>query len=1145
MFIKEGYAREGAIHMLSREEAQVELASPEIVSRLEKHARRVQALAPKSDDFLYFTIIFLKSAEASLIDENGDLKKVGTEKAWGYFDDEWKWHGNAKPHKNNNGDIFPEAELKVAARKWIGMPLCVDHKSDSVDGVRGIILDTYYDERLKQVVGLCALDRVNYPDLARKVATGVVRYGSMGTAVETSVCTECANKAKSPNEYCPHIRKRSAWGEINVGLRPIEYSLVVQPAEPGAKLLRCIASIREHGSELKNYGVDDIEDFTSSLNLKQAEDLDRILHSVCGENGCSLNVRKGIVTAYLDHNGFRKAAALNEAQEEQVQFAEALAEVRKATGKSPEDAANGDQEAYELYAPIYRAFGRSMSTPTGGAITSGQGIDSEPVKTIMSPKDSNDTPDYTGTGGDTSLMAGTTEPSESFGETGGVGPESYAFASDKINFDSIMGDLMKESRLRKRAEIRRRLAYHQGGADGVEPQGTYKSETTNEDLREGKGGKGDKQMFPNPANLGGTDGMVPGDKETKEKLSRAELEARRQKIAYHQGGAAPAVEPSTYKSEDYKKYWESDKQMHLNPASTGGTDGMFPGDKEKKEQLKRASLEGVPMSTRLTQVKKVDGTINKSASKFEVFAGEKLVIATTAGTVWGETLEDNWDYMTSQEYGKDVVAEIRESGLEVVANLLTKNVKVAQELPAPEPAPEAAPEMPPMDAPEMDEMPGEEAGEDKDPKSAIEEAFMAMEEKMDEVRDALDRLGGEDVDVNINVGGEEDAEKLALSQTVYKNLKTVLGEINECADELALLSQTHENYSKFSSKQKADFDKLASDALRDSAELVGESSALISVAKVAADALVKTSSTYTEEKVAEASEEAKAPAAETKVAEQKSEEDQLIAQAKLLRKQRREELLRKAAEKLEQKTAELDQHYMDDKKLDDMGTHTGHGMASEHMADDGSHAKDEHHAKDEDHAKDHKEDHAEDHAKDHAESEAKDHGEHEHKAEDHSEAEHPAADMEHEAKDKDMKDVAEKEAKEEVEEHEEEMHDKDDESKAMDGVQAKLQESFVEKKAEEERTAYKLKVRRAYDVAMMMQSKGLLPKSKAALERQVDEILHFNDEAFEAFKRSVAYAKPPEMTRTASDLGGINIGVDEDASKAPTNLAEALNTLWE
>ena len=260
MYMSESIIKKGYANNLVQEVSNESIAaSPVILERLEKFARTSQVLAPKSNDFLYFTIIFLRAAEASLIDDKGNLRKVGSERAWGYFDKDFKWHGNVKPHKNNNGDIFPEIELKTATRDWIGMPLCVDHKSESVDGIRGIILDTYYDEKHKQVVGLCALDKINYPNLARKVQTGVVRYGSMGTAVTTSICSDCGNRASTPTQYCRCVTARSAYGEINIGLKPIEYSLVVQPAEPGARLLQCLASIGQHKKELINNGVRDYD----------------------------------------------------------------------------------------------------------------------------------------------------------------------------------------------------------------------------------------------------------------------------------------------------------------------------------------------------------------------------------------------------------------------------------------------------------------------------------------------------------------------------------------------------------------------------------------------------------------------------------------------------------------------------------------------------------------------------------------------------------------------------------------------------------------------------------------------------------------------------------------------------------------------
>ena len=67
-----------------------------------------------------------------------------------------------------------------------------------------------------------------------------------------AICSECGTIATTPAEYCIHVTGRTAWGEINVGLKPIEYSLVVQPAEPEAKLLRCIASLNSKQDKLKS-----------------------------------------------------------------------------------------------------------------------------------------------------------------------------------------------------------------------------------------------------------------------------------------------------------------------------------------------------------------------------------------------------------------------------------------------------------------------------------------------------------------------------------------------------------------------------------------------------------------------------------------------------------------------------------------------------------------------------------------------------------------------------------------------------------------------------------------------------------------------------------------------------------------------------
>ena len=478
-------------------ETKAALADPIIVERFNKFAQHIRNIAPKSDDFLYFSIIFLKSAEASLIDDNGSTKKLaGGEHAWGYFDENWKWHGNVKPHRNNNGDIFPEVELKKAASRWVGLPLCKDHQSSSVDGIRGIILDTHYDEKLKQVVGLCALDKVNYPELARKVETGLVRYGSMGTAVETSICTECSNKATTQDEYCQHILGSTAHGEINVGLNPIEYSLVVQPAEPAARLLRCIASLQNYKNEFINHGVRDFDAMVGRLNERQALQLNSIMKTACGADGCSIKERRSLVASFLKNNNLITNAeadlgelvalyrASKEAQDSDPDISDGFLRLLREKLN-----VNSDVNDSDLESTIGTFANQNNALDPFGVPTPGGDTVTDPLATAQgygSPSlipSSSETNDYTGSSSVSSVAGVSDESSERLNpfDAGGSYRDGVTPVlgnkddNTKQKINTILEEIMNESRLRKRAEHRRRIAYHQGGSEGVEPN-TYKSE---------------------------------------------------------------------------------------------------------------------------------------------------------------------------------------------------------------------------------------------------------------------------------------------------------------------------------------------------------------------------------------------------------------------------------------------------------------------------------------------------------------------------------------------------------------------------------------------------------------------------------------------------------------------------------------------
>ena len=1062
------------------------LADPEIIARFNKFASKIKSIAPKSDDFLYFSIIFLKSAESSLVDDSGAIKKLsGGEDAWGHFDKGWKWHGNVQPHKNNNGDIFPEAELKKAAADWIGMPLCRDHESSSVDGIRGIILDTYYDEKLKQVVGLCALDKINYPDLARKVETGLVRYGSMGTAVENSICTECSNVATTLDEYCEHVTNRSAYGEINVGLKPIEYSLVVQPAEPGARLLSCIASLNSYRDEFINYGVDNFDSMVSRLSEPQAEHLNSIMKAACSGDGCSIPERRKIVAGFLKENNLVKSAySESTTPDEAAEFARALNDARTAFGFTYEQA-NERKDESEAATAAYDAFKKIIE-----AFTSDEG-DSMLEEDIEGPLGESFTdPDTaaggesllpegsalpTGADGGTTMSAGVSEPWEDrpdVFDAGGVLPDRDVIASgkeSKTTIKSLMEDIMNESRLRKRAEQRRKIAYHQGGADGVEPN-TYKSESYDKNQ--------DKHMQQD-GNLGGTDGMVPGDKETKEKLSRAELEERRlRRMAYHQGGA-DGVEPNTYKSETYDR--NQDKHMHQT-GNMGGDKGTFPGDMEKKKLVQRAAYRGPGLRTKFSHKRGLDGQIDRVGSRFDVFAGDKRVISTTAGAIFGPELDANWEWLNSREYAKEVVAQIRENGLGYVGSLL-KSAQEAPELPelpdlpALPDAPELGGDSAAEEAPELleDEGLAEEAAED--PREAAENALLAIEQEVETLRGLLGDMGGEE-EVNINIDLEESDDEglggegldgISLASNVFRQVKTALVGLRDSADELSMINETYANVSNLTKNQAVELRNLTYAAVRDSNHICGESRALAKMAKSLAPLMSKSATTNN----AEANKQ-------TEVAKNNagSEVSSLVSEAVSMRRRRRERLLVDAENKvLSQRRASreelakraMDALYVDDSEADDAVANEADDAVVTSEADDA---------------------------------------------------------VVNEADDA----VVTSEA--------------DDAVVTSSYVQSELAKVMDQKAAEGDRDSYRLKLRRAYDVGMDMQRKGLIASTKPALDRQVDEIMLFDDRAFEAFKRSVANAKAIKSIKVASDLGGINIGVDSSEDARPVSTIDALVAMW-
>lgn len=164
---------------------------------------------------------------------------------------------------NLNGDGFPYKELESSYQTFRGKGNFLDHKSDDIRMIRGLVIDAFLNIGDQCVECLIAVDKVSHPQLARHIETGVVNSVSMGTRVGFSNCSVCDNVARTEDEYCAHIKsykgmkfgalvnnaahKFGGWPvhEVNHELEFIELSWVSVPAFKEANVLERIASLKE------------------------------------------------------------------------------------------------------------------------------------------------------------------------------------------------------------------------------------------------------------------------------------------------------------------------------------------------------------------------------------------------------------------------------------------------------------------------------------------------------------------------------------------------------------------------------------------------------------------------------------------------------------------------------------------------------------------------------------------------------------------------------------------------------------------------------------------------------------------------------------------------------------------------------------
>ena len=158
---------------------------------------------------------------------------------------------------NLNSDLFPLDELKKAYPTFIGRGLYMDHNAQSVANAVRKVFDaklledpTATEEEGRYYVGcLCGVDKTTHPDIAAKVAHGVIDSVSMGASCGSCQCNICNRVCHTPEEFCVHLQHQGQIDpetgkkciSINRDVNFSELSLVGVPADPMAKMQQVFA----------------------------------------------------------------------------------------------------------------------------------------------------------------------------------------------------------------------------------------------------------------------------------------------------------------------------------------------------------------------------------------------------------------------------------------------------------------------------------------------------------------------------------------------------------------------------------------------------------------------------------------------------------------------------------------------------------------------------------------------------------------------------------------------------------------------------------------------------------------------------------------------------------------------------------------
>lgn len=735
----------------------------EINERFLKFAKDLKKLTPKSEDFLYFSTRYITAAEASLINDDGSAKLDRDGKPltanWEQNGDSLKWvcsDTNVRPYKNQNGDIFPEIELLKAHKKWVSRPLCVDHKSDTVDAVRGIILDSYYDRVHKCAIALIALDKISFPELARGVQSGYKTSVSMGTRVAKAICTDCGQVASTERDFCQHMRTKSGFGEINTGLDPIEISIVVSGADHQAKIRTILAAANSLRTniEAKEQEIDKLA--LTQASTDKFKELDEDLRKI-SEKLADLKANLEQEDTNTDNDAAYGQTGDLAMKETVLPNTDQSFDVPNRLAMHNDVLRSELQDLTRVVSSKFRDMENSLSTLSHKikeeimSVNSNHGVSKEGY--------------FQGAGG-------VNEPA----------PHQVKYPKEPLN-----------EQLRDHGD-KQMNADNMGPVDGMFPGDKEKKALVQRAEVE------ERAMRRAAA------------------LNKAKENLMKSKEAYWNSGV-PGNDPTPGKPQyakdplNEKDRNKEDKQMvGAKPfPGVGDVDGLYGDDLKIKQLHNRASLKA-----RFLRVAAEDGTQDLGESAWEVSRDGDVLFTATVDEITGGNVEGLYDVVASRDFATKMLEKVYKVGAEQ-ASKIYKSAQAVSGMGAP---PLAAPDMggaasvPPM--PDMGAaMPagesatnalpqeGADSGSEGDPKEVALKLATEMRDRASDLLEAVRVLTGEQSEMGELDGLNEKAAsadfkklvsmKKTLNASLVTGMKKAIAELNEHREELNLIADILED----------------------------------------------------------------------------------------------------------------------------------------------------------------------------------------------------------------------------------------------------------------------------------------------------------------------------------------------------------------